>query len=309
MTRVGVVGAGVVGQVYAGLLHQAGVNVTLIARGERLPELGTGIRLECARPALSSGSVRVPVADAAALPPVDVLILAVRAHQLREAAALADSATAPVVVTLMHLTGGAAELSARVGAGRLVRAFPGLGGRRGPDGVVHWTPVKQQPTTVDAHAVHGQEMATLLRRTRLPVVTEPRMSDWLATHAVLVASLGAGVLRAGGDPVRLAEDPVLMRQTIDAIRNGFRALRERDQDVRPPNLATLFGPVPPRFARLYWQHALRTDVGTLSIAPHVRASARDEFPGVCRTALTHTGGDASPLAAWLQPHLAEDPEY
>jgi 2-dehydropantoate 2-reductase len=81
--RMLVLGAGVIGSVYAGKLLQAGHEVVLLARGPRLVDLQThGLILEDAqsgnRSVLPVPSVSEPVAD----DPFDLVLVAVRAEQL-----------------------------------------------------------------------------------------------------------------------------------------------------------------------------------------------------------------------------------
>lgn len=58
-------GAGVIGQVYAARLHEAGADVTLLARGKRLAELRAHGVYRCEYPGPEEKIVPVPVADIA----------------------------------------------------------------------------------------------------------------------------------------------------------------------------------------------------------------------------------------------------
>ncbi|WP_159440583.1 ketopantoate reductase family protein [Tersicoccus phoenicis] len=113
--KIAVLGAGVIGQVYAARLHEAGADVTLLARGKRLAELQAhGVRYRCEYPGLEERIVPVPVADIAEPFEVDVVLVAVRSQDLRVALEAVARMGKPIVVTLMHLGGQRAELERTV---------------------------------------------------------------------------------------------------------------------------------------------------------------------------------------------------
>jgi 2-dehydropantoate 2-reductase len=78
--KFAIAGAGAVGAYMGALMHRAGLDVTLLARGASLDAIREcGVRVTGA----SEFEARVPAAeDPAAIGPVDVLLLAVKAHSL-----------------------------------------------------------------------------------------------------------------------------------------------------------------------------------------------------------------------------------
>lgn len=87
--RIAVVGVGAVGGYFGGRLAEAGHNVVFVARGRTLEVLrSAGLRVESS---LGDFSIDAPQAvnDPSGLPPADVVLFAVKAHQVREAARLA----------------------------------------------------------------------------------------------------------------------------------------------------------------------------------------------------------------------------
>jgi hypothetical protein len=80
-----------------------------------------------------------------------------------------------------------------------------------------------------------------------------------------------------------------------AVREGFRALARDGVTVTPAPLRIIFTAVPRFFAVSYWQAALRGPVGTLSIAPHVRATRTTEFASLA--------ADVRGLVHGQAPHL------
>jgi len=80
--RIGVVGAGAIGGYFAGVLSRAGYWVGLVARGQSLEAIqGRGLQIESPKGNFSVTPARV-TNDAAAIGPVDAVILAVKAWQV-----------------------------------------------------------------------------------------------------------------------------------------------------------------------------------------------------------------------------------
>lgn len=286
-----VLGAGVVGQVYAGRLAEAGHEVTILARGERLRRIrARGIVLQH-----EGTRSTVPLSGAVDEVPdehYDVAVLAVRADQVEGALATLARVSAGTVVTLGNTDGLRDRIERALGPARVVFAFPGVGGRELADGVVEYLMVAQQHTTVGAPG-DGRErpVAEMLRAAGFPVATTADMDAWLATHTVFVAGLGVIVLRHDGDPVAAAHDRPLVRAAVRGIGEAFRALPRRPV---PGPLRAIFTVVPRPIAVRYWQRQLRGPVGRLAIAPHVRATAATEFPVLVARALEQVGAGGAP---------------
>ncbi|MDO5493269.1 MAG: hypothetical protein Q4F53_06610 [Nesterenkonia sp.] len=244
---------------------------------------------------------RVPVVDAEEPGTYDLVIVCLRAEDLPGALPVIDAMGAPTVVPMMHLADQLDLLTAHVGSQRLVRAFPGLGGRLTDDGAVEWLAVgKAQPTTVDGRAPRADEVMDVLRRGGPEVVTTEDMDSWTATHEVFIAALGAAVVRAGGDPAALARDRSLLVACVEAVRSGLRVLRASGAAVEPAPVRILFLRMPRWFAVAYWRRAFPGPIGRVTIAPHVWRSRDDEMPVLWRRALELTDWDP-PMAALLEP--------
>jgi 2-dehydropantoate 2-reductase len=272
--KVLIYGAGVIGQVYGGRLAQAGHAVTLLAKapaslGERGVILRSGdATVRCALPVMTRLS-----GDEA----FDVTLVCVRQDQLApvlpELARPAGVACGQLVFLLNHCTGltGIREL---LGPSRVLFGFPGLGGQRMPDGAVLYTELRQQHTTLERDG----DVARMLREAGFAVDVYGDMDSWLKTHAVFMTAMGSCVLAAGGSSAALAADRAQVSELVSAVGEGFRALARRGVTVAPRPLRLIFTVVP-RFAAVrYWQAQLRGPVGTLAIAPHIRATRDTEFP-------------------------------
>lgn len=287
MTRVSVLGAGVVGRTYAGLLAAAGHDVSLVARGARLDELrATGVVLET-----GGRTTRPPVtvvADSAEARPADVFVVAVRGDHLASVRADAADTDAPTVVCLANPLGEREDFAEAVGRTRVVFAFSGIGGDVTDDGAVRYHVVRQQPTVVDITAYRGPLVADLMEGTGLPVRREPDMVAWLDTHTVFIAGIGSACLRDGGSEA-VARSFSRARELVLAMSDGFDGLERGGTTITPGALRAIFGKVPSPFAALYWKRQFAGPVVRVSIEPHVLATRESEFPCVVAHALGLVG--------------------
>jgi len=287
--RILVMGAGVIGGVYATRLQAAGETVTLLARGQHAAELRTsGLVLEDASTGQSTTS-HVRIVER--LAPDDSYDLALVCVRLDQVAAtipeLAANQHIPTVVFLLNNPTGTELLVEELGAQRVVLGFPGMGGTR--EGTrVRYVRIRQQPTTlgeVDGRiTLRLRRLSAMLVRAGFPTALSRNMDGWLKTHAVFVSCVSAALALEGGDSVRLGQNRATVALMVSAIREGFAALQSLGIPVAPFNLKLIFSRMPLWFAVRYWQRALQTPIGTLAIAPHANA-AREEMGQVAREIL------------------------
>ena len=289
-----VTGAGVIGSVYAGRLAQARHEVTILARGNRLNELRrAGLRL---RP--SGGAEFRPDVTIVGDPPAarhDLLILAVRREQAAAAAQQAAGIRATTVMLFGNYGGMTAELSATVGADRMIPGFPGAGGRI-DGGTVTYALIKAQPTVIGGlpgcDGERAQAVAHALREAGFRTSIESDMDGWLASHAALVVPMAAAIMAAGGSASALAEQKELLGRMTAATRAVYRAQRRGGRLVINRNLWLLYLLMPKWFAARYWAGALRGEFGELAFAAHTR----------------HAWGEMAALGAWLRSTVESDEE-
>lgn len=144
--RIAVLGAGVIGQIYAGRLAEGGHQVWLLARGETFTALRShGVRLHVKGLTVAPGVVVVDTPEE--IPAVEVAYLAVRADQVDAALPVLARIEASLVVTLVNLADRADAVASTIGVDRTLLGFAGVGGTRTADGVAYQE-VEQQATTI-----------------------------------------------------------------------------------------------------------------------------------------------------------------
>jgi 2-dehydropantoate 2-reductase len=319
--RILVIGAGVIGSVYAAHLQAAGESVMLLARGQHAADLrANGLLLEDASTGQSTTS-HVPIVEGPA--PGDFYDLALICVRLDQVVAtipdLAANQHIPTLVFFLNNPTGTELLVEQLGSQRVVLGFPGVGGTRAGTRV-RYVRIRQQPTTLGE--VDGQitlrlrRLSAMLEQAGFPTALSRSMDGWLKTHAVFVSCVSAALVLEGGDSVRLGQNRATVALMVNAIREGFAALQSLGIPVAPFNLKLIFSWMPRWFAVRYWQRALQTSIGTLAIAPHANA-AREEMSRVAGEILAFLQTSPVPvptfkslLAALMEgppvPHLLQE---
>lgn len=277
--KVLVYGAGVIGQIYGGRLARSGHQVSMLARGRTAELLAArGITLRRADECWPVRPEVVGVGDIIRDSRFDVVL--VRLDQVDEVVPDVARVAATRVAFLLNRATGLERLREQVGADRAVFAFPGVGGSRLADGTISYLQMPRQKTTVERRGGLEQPVVALLRSAGFPVAVSGQMAGWLKAHAVFYAALGTAIAACGGDSVALADDRGRVADVVAAVDEGFRALARQGVAVTPTPLRLVFTVVPRFVAVTYWQKQLRGPIGTLALAPHVRAAGGSELPAV-----------------------------
>ena len=232
--RILVLGAGVIGSVYAGKLLQAGHDVVLLARGRRLVDLQThGLILEDAQSGIRSvlpvASVSYPMAD----DHFDLVLVPVRAEQLEGTLPVLTGMTDGSDVLFFGNTAHRqAELTTALGD-RALFGFPAAGGtREGP--AVRYVLISQQKTMLGepdgSSTARVAHLQAVFEGAGFPTLVSIDIESWLVGHAAFVVPIAFALYRVGVDPARLAADPVNMRLMVLATRQAFAALRANGND-------------------------------------------------------------------------------
>jgi 2-dehydropantoate 2-reductase len=300
--RILIVGAGVIGSVYAARLANSGHQVTLLARGQRLADLRErGLVLRGAATGRTE-TYRLPVADSpAAAGSFDLALAPVRREQLDGITGLVQAADAESVVFFGNAAGRVADLTAALGS-RALFGFPAAGGVR--DGaVIRYVTIRQQrtmlaePSGIASSRVRQLADAFGQAGFRAHVSSDPQ--GWLLAHAAFVVPIALALYRAGVEPSRLAADKATLRLMVQATRETFRALQHDGNREIPANLRMLYLTAPSPIAMQYWKRVLAGPNGELWFAAHTRA-APDEMHSLAEELNRHLNS-----AATRAPALAE----
>ncbi|MFD6286329.1 ketopantoate reductase family protein [Streptomyces sp. NPDC060205] len=235
-----VYGAGVLGSRFAARLYEAGLDVSLLARGERMDSLRRhGVQLAEENSTVIK-RIPVPVREHPA-GGYDLIVVLVRTHQV-DAVLESLAGLEGDVLFLHNWAAGPEPLGAVIGHERVLLGFPADGGTMDGD-VVRYRATNFMTRRVampigepDGRTTPRLErIVEAFRTAGVNAKAEPKMDAWLKTHAAFEVPLGQAVHTAGG-PAALADDP-------DAVRDMLRLMRQ--------NLAAMPAPPVPRgFAAL-----------------------------------------------------------
>jgi 2-dehydropantoate 2-reductase len=319
--KILIYGAGVIGQIYAARLHEAGHDVTVFARHQTCQTLTrNGITLVNEAPVKGTPVKGTPVkgtpvkgtpvkgtpvkgtpvkgtpVKGTPVSPVRVdvtghlgpdrsfglVLVTVRRDQVNEILPALTGVQASNVVMMQNNSLDLPRVADVVGRDRTFFGFPGVGGYRRDDGAISYIDIPQQPTTLGQRGGQEEMVAEVFKSAGFAVATTADIEGWLKTHGVFIAAMCASINSCGGDALTLAADRERVVTMIRAAGEGFRALASQGVAVQPRPLKVIFTVVPRVFAVRYWQGQLRGTVGTVSLAPHSRMTKDTELPVLYR---------------------------
>ena len=228
--KILIYGAGVLGSLYAFKLQEAGHDVSLLARGQRLADLRQhGLVMEDmftgVRTTLAINVVEGLLPGEA----YDLVVVMMGKHQVGGVLpALAANGATPDVLFMGNNAAGPGEMVAALGPERVLLGFPQAGGTI-KEGVVYYA---ANIGRARAQAVIGeldgsttprlQTIAAAFELAGFETSISPNIDAWLKTHAALILALGAAYYSAGMDASRLAHtrDSIGADGAVDARRTG-----------------------------------------------------------------------------------------
>jgi 2-dehydropantoate 2-reductase len=305
--RILVVGAGVIGSVYAAKLSEAGHQVVLLARDRRLSDLQVhGLVLEEAESGQHT-TVSVPsVSELQADERYDVVLVPVRGEQLASTLPILIGMAADTNVLFFgNTTGKQAELTEALGQ-RAVFGFPAAGGvRDGP--VVRYVLISQQKTMLGeangATTPRLLQLQEMLRSAGFPTRISADIDGWMLAHTAFVVPIGFALHRVGTDPATLAADAATVGLMVRATREAFRALRASGNTEIPTNLQILYR-LPTVFVVRYWRRVLAGPRGELWFGAHSRAAPEMHIVATELQAALRRSGRRTPSLDRLLSHSA-----
>jgi 2-dehydropantoate 2-reductase len=290
--RIVVVGPGVIGSIYGGLLARSGHDVTLVARGQRLADLRThGLVLEGAD---SGQRTEISLPVVAELSPddhYDLVLVPVRSEQFASTLPMIGGmGDGSDVLMFGNTTGHQSQLAAALGE-RALFGFPDAGGvRDGP--IVRYVVIHQQKTMLGeadgTSTTRIRRLQTMFADAGFRTKVSANIGGWMIGHSAFVVPIGFALYRFDTNTAALAADARTLRLMVLATRDAFEAL---DDVEIPANLRWLYLRMPTAFAMRYWRQVFASPRGELWFGAHSRA-APDEMHALAsqlRAAVRQTG--------------------
>ena len=273
--RIAVIGAGVLGSLYAARLAASGQSVTLVARGSRLTELQSGpIQILNDETGVGAAATAEVVASLMPDDDYDLALVVVRAEQIDALLPVLKANRGVKIFLFMHnRAAGNAALVQAVGAERLLLGFPGAGGWL--DGAtVRYRLIPEQPTTLGepdgSLSLRLHQTAKIFETAGFKVSLSRHMDDWLKTHAMLVTAIAGAIYLAGGSTTAIAKSSNSIRILVRGIRQGFGLLSAAGVKIQPRKLALLVS-LPSILPHFYLRSFLARSESELLLARHANA--------------------------------------
>jgi len=284
-----VVGAGVNGSICAAYLWQAGVDVTLLARGQRYADLvANGVIIED-QLAHTRMVRQVPVIDRLdSADRYDYILVVVRRNQVADLLPTLARNVSPTVVFMVNNLAGADDYVNALGRERVLLGFVfGAGRREGTviRGLVATSGLLGMTRTpfgeVDGRITDRlTRLVAVFRSAGLHAGVSRHMIDWQTSHAILLPSLALPLLHHNLDVRVLARSDEDMRLMVDSMRDaldvlhavGYRLIPRTNQLVRW---------IPRRLLRALIRAALPTRIFDMGARWHI-SQAPDEMLELAR---------------------------
>ncbi len=277
--RILVIGAGVIGSVYAGKLLAAGHEVVLFARGRRLADLqACGLILTDAESGQQTVWPVTAVDTIGAEERYDLVLVAVRSEQLASTLPVLSTLSDGSDVLFLGNTAGLQGQLVKALDGRALLGFPAAGGVR--DGaVVRYVLIRQQKTMLGeptgATTPRTLYLRDVMEEAGFRATITADVHGWLLAHAAFIVPIAYALYRFNTETARLAADRETLRLMVQATRQAFQALQTSGNTEIPTNLRTLYLRLPAWFAASYWRRVLIGPRGELWFAAHTRAAPEE----------------------------------
>ncbi len=283
MKKILVFGAGVLGSLYAARMHEAGLDVTLVARGQRYQDLREhGVVLE----EFSSGrrtTVGVNVVDGMPSEEAfDVCLVFVQQTQVDSALpALAANPNIPLYVFMHNMTTGPRHLTEVLGEERVLIGHANAGGERSNHVVLYM--VSQKLTIGELNGEISDRLRAvtqLFTAAGFGVEWSRNIDSWKRYHVALATPLTYAMYKHGVCNYRLAKSRHSVTLYVQAMRECFRALQTLGYPVEPPKLRFLMW-MPDLLLVPLFQKILGSKLMDIGGARHLR-NALDEMEALAQ---------------------------
>jgi len=279
-------GAGPLGSLYAHLLHQAGKEVTVLARNKRydfIKENGVVLINEFTGEKQTS---RVRVVDKLAEEDAyDLIVVLVRKNKLLPIfEVLSRNKNVRNIVFMGNNVVGFDEYMDFFPRERVLFGFPGAGGSR-KEQIVHYID-SEKPDGKRMPIRIGEMDGEVKDRTRqiksffesagIPVDVVKDMDGWLKYHAALVIPIACVLYKHDCDNYALANNEESIRLFIRACREGGHVLRKLGYTKRQPFKFNLFYWMPEFITTKIFKGIFNTKYAEIGFAMHAKA-ALDEI--------------------------------
>jgi len=289
--KILIYGAGPLGSLYAHRLHQAGKDVTILARNERyryIKEHGIVLVNEyTGKKEISKISV---VDTLAAEDAYDLVVVLIRKNKLLPIfQVLSQNKQVRNILFMGNNALGFDEYLEHLPKEKVIFGFPGAGGSI-KEQVVHYIDSEKpngKRIPIRIGEIEGEirdrtKLITLLfESSKVPVERVDDMDGWLKYHAALVLPIACVLYKHDCDNYVLAKDEKSIRLFIRVCREGGDVVRKIGYTKRQPFKYNFFYWLPEFITATSFQKVFNTEYAAIGLAMHAKA-ARDEMKALSK---------------------------
>lgn len=278
-----VYGAGTLGCLYAHRFFQAGMDVTILARGSRFEFIRDRGVLVVDGFTGERSSSRVPVVEALTEKATyDLVVVLIRKNKLVPVfEALSRSPQVKNILFMGNNALGFDQYLTHLPAEKVMFGFPGAGGSI-EDGVVHCVDSegpngKRTPVTIGEMDGNTRDrtlrIRSLFETSGVPVDVVADVDGWLKYHIALVSPIVSGLYMHGCDNYALAKDGEALRLLVRACKEGGDVLKALGYIKRQPFKWNLFYWLPEIVSAKVLEGLLGSKYAEVAYARHAKAAA------------------------------------
>ncbi len=295
--KILVFGAGVLGCNLANDLFRAGKDVTLLARGAWGNEIKeNGLRMKSIFSPWATVS-RVPVVtELRPEDPYDVIFVVVRYTQIESVLDTLRASRAKHIVFVGNNV-RAAKIAAFLPEKHVLFAFSLSAGHRETERVVSMDLKKITIGQLRGAASNKALIDAVFSGTKMRVVYEPNMGDYLLCHAAFVLPAAFACYKADGNLRKFKGNTAYLNRLIDANLEGYRAIRNAGHEILPKADMNFESAAYRKTCLRFFKLMCATGLGKICASDHAM-SAVDEMGALNRDIkkfFEHTG---APYPTW-----------
>jgi len=279
--KILVFGAGVLGSYYASKLHEAKLDVTILARGEKFKNIQEqGIILE--NYFTGETSIRpVRVIDRMDADEFDLVLVFVQNIHIREILPILVKMKKPEsFIFFGNNFKGFEHVCQVLGKERVLAGFGSIGGKRKKHSVIYVeanrkNPKKSSPIIIGE--LNGkltdriQKINGIFQGAGIGVTLSKEMVGWLKTHAAVILCIAGAAYKANLELKKLAENKALLMLMIRSMKESVKILFYAGITVEPFKYRVL-ALLPDFILYNLFRKMLVTEFAAIGLAGHARAA-------------------------------------
>ena len=282
--KILIFGAGVIGSYYADKLYQAGIDVTILARGEKFKNIQEkGVVVEDFITHQESVS-KIRVIEKPDQEVYDLIMVAVQMVQIDNILpVLSQFSNARLFLFVGNNVNGFGNIVQRLGGYNLLAGFGAVGGKRDNHKVIYADadpkkPNKKVPLVLgkinDFDNKEFDKILALFESANIKTEPVDDVDGWLKTHAAMILGLASAAYKNEYNMKSIAEDKELVKQIVKALRESMNVLKSLNVTIVPKRNRYLHL-FPGFLLEFIFRKLLSSDYAEIAIAGHAKAARKE----------------------------------